>query len=117
LGHKAKKGWIKRLCMHHKINFVALQETKIESIDLFSIKAVWGIYSFDHAVSSLVGNYGGILRILDPNTFIKDHVSSSDYFLAIMGTWAPSSTKLLVISIYAPEELSKKESYGVTYVL
>ncbi|GJY86913.1 RNA-directed DNA polymerase, eukaryota [Tanacetum coccineum] len=43
LGHKDKKGWIRELCFLHKINFVALQETKIESIDLFSIKKLWGL--------------------------------------------------------------------------
>ncbi|GJY75063.1 RNA-directed DNA polymerase, eukaryota [Tanacetum coccineum] len=53
-----------------------------------------------------VGNSGGILCIWDPNMFIKDHVSSLDYF--VMGTWTPSSTKLLIISVYAPQELSEK---------
>ncbi|GJS35527.1 RNA-directed DNA polymerase, eukaryota [Tanacetum coccineum] len=114
LGHKAKKGWINRLCSLHKLNFIALQETKMESIDVISIKSVWGNYSFDHAVSSSVRNSGSILCILDPYMLIKDHVSASDNFLAIMGTWVPSSTKLLVISVYAPQELSKKENYGVT---
>ncbi|GKF57103.1 hypothetical protein Tco_0170640, partial [Tanacetum coccineum] len=69
-----------------KINFVALQETKMEIIDLFSIKMLWGNFAFDHAVSS-----------------------SIDYFLAIMGTWTPTSTKLLVILVYAPQELSEKQ--------
>ncbi|GKE49331.1 RNA-directed DNA polymerase, eukaryota, partial [Tanacetum coccineum] len=41
--------------------------------------------------------------------FIKEHVSSSDYFLAIMGTWTPTATKLLVISVYAPQDLSEKQ--------
>ncbi|GJX06599.1 hypothetical protein Tco_0194531 [Tanacetum coccineum] len=103
-----KVGQTMRLCTQHKINFVALKATKMESIDLFSIKAVWGNYSFDHAMSSSIGNSGDILYIWDPNMFIKDYVSFSDYFLAIMGTWAPSSTKLLIISVYAPQELSEK---------
>ncbi|GKC04917.1 RNA-directed DNA polymerase, eukaryota [Tanacetum coccineum] len=80
LGHKAKKGWIKELYLMHKINFIAIQETKMENIDLFSINMLW------------------------------DHVSSSDYFLAIMGTWTPSSTKLLVISVYAPQEVTEKRA-------
>ncbi|GJU56447.1 RNA-directed DNA polymerase, eukaryota [Tanacetum coccineum] len=84
LGHKAKKRWINELCSKHKINFAAIQETKMESIDLFSIKALWGNLNFNHAVSSAVGNSG------------------------VMGTWTPTSTKLLVISIYAPQELSEK---------
>ncbi|GJZ02093.1 RNA-directed DNA polymerase, eukaryota [Tanacetum coccineum] len=108
LGHKTKKGWIKELCAKHRINFVTLQETKMEKMDLFTIKALWGNLSFDYAVSYSVGNSGGILCVWDHNLFVKDHVSSSNYFLAIMGTWTPTSTKLLIISVYAPQELSEK---------
>ncbi|GJY18718.1 RNA-directed DNA polymerase, eukaryota [Tanacetum coccineum] len=56
IGHKEKKGWIKELCLKHRINFVTLQETKMESIDLFSIKELWGNLTFDHVISSSVGN-------------------------------------------------------------
>nr|GEW21976.1 RNA-directed DNA polymerase, eukaryota, reverse transcriptase zinc-binding domain protein [Tanacetum cinerariifolium] len=52
---KAKKGWIKELCLMHKINSVAIQETKMESIDLFSLKMLWGNLVFDHAVSLSIG--------------------------------------------------------------
>ncbi|GJY39684.1 RNA-directed DNA polymerase, eukaryota [Tanacetum coccineum] len=85
LGNKAKRRWINELCHKHRINFVSLQETKAEDIDLFSIKEVWGNYSFQHVVGSLVGFSGGITCIWDPNRFILDHVSKSDYFVALMG--------------------------------
>nr|GEV35319.1 hypothetical protein [Tanacetum cinerariifolium] len=68
------------------VNFVALQETKMESMDLVTIKALWGNISFDYAYSPSVGNSG-----------------------AVMGTWTPSSTKLLIISVYAPQELIEKK--------
>nr|GFA71377.1 hypothetical protein [Tanacetum cinerariifolium] len=34
----------------------------------------------------------------------------SDYFIAIMGNWHPNNKKLLVISVYAPQELAEKKS-------
>ncbi|GKA06654.1 RNA-directed DNA polymerase, eukaryota [Tanacetum coccineum] len=108
LGNKAKRRWINELCHKHRINFVSLQETKAEDIDLFSIKEVWGNYSFQHVIGPSVGFSGGIACIWDPNRFILDHVSKSDYFVALMGTWTSTSTKLLIISIYAPQELSEK---------
>ncbi|GKC58290.1 RNA-directed DNA polymerase, eukaryota [Tanacetum coccineum] len=61
------------------------------------------------AVSSSVGNSGGILCVWDPNLFIKEHVSFYDYFLAIMGTWTFTSTKLLISSVYAPQDLTEKK--------
>ncbi|GJT01969.1 RNA-directed DNA polymerase, eukaryota [Tanacetum coccineum] len=108
LGNKAKMRWINELCHKHKINFVTLQETKAENIDLCSIKELWGNLFFDHVVGSSVGCSGGIVCVWDPNMFVKDHVSKSDYFVALMGTWIPTSTKLLIISVYAHQELSEK---------
>nr|GFA80938.1 RNA-directed DNA polymerase, eukaryota [Tanacetum cinerariifolium] len=108
LGHKAKKGWIQELNSKYRINFVTLQETKMESIDIFSIKALWGNSSFDYVFSPSVGFSGGILLVWDPNIFIKDSHTISDYFVAIRGNWIPSSTNLLIIYVYAPQELSEK---------
>nr|GEX92825.1 RNA-directed DNA polymerase, eukaryota, nucleotide-binding alpha-beta plait domain protein [Tanacetum cinerariifolium] len=65
LGNKTKKGWIKELCHKPRINYVGIQETKLESIDLFSIKSFWGNLNFDHEISSSVGFSGGILCVWD----------------------------------------------------
>ncbi|GJS24794.1 RNA-directed DNA polymerase, eukaryota [Tanacetum coccineum] len=110
LGKKSKKDWIRELCIKHRVNFLSIQETKMESIDLFSIKAIWGNLNFDYVMSPSVGFSGGIVCVWDPSLFSKHHVSKSDYFVAIMGTWTPSSTKLLLISVYAPQELSEKRA-------
>nr|GEW67145.1 RNA-directed DNA polymerase, eukaryota [Tanacetum cinerariifolium] len=84
LGNKAKRRWIKELCQKHRINFAFIQETKAESISLHTIKDLWGNQMFDHKVSTC------------------------DYFVALMGTWAPTSSKLLIISVYAPQELNER---------
>ncbi|GJW52519.1 RNA-directed DNA polymerase, eukaryota [Tanacetum coccineum] len=85
LGNKAKKGWIQELNTKHRVNFVALQETKMEKMDLFSIKALWGNLSFDYAFSPSIGYSGGILCVWDPRLFVKDNSTVSDSFLAISG--------------------------------
>ncbi|GKB52136.1 RNA-directed DNA polymerase, eukaryota, partial [Tanacetum coccineum] len=72
LGQSAKKQWIRELNTKNKINFVAIQETKLESINLFSIKDLWGNSFFDFSFSSSVGLSGGILSIcLDRH--LSDH--------------------------------------------
>nr|GEW06345.1 putative RNA-directed DNA polymerase, eukaryota, reverse transcriptase zinc-binding domain protein [Tanacetum cinerariifolium] len=40
--------------------------------------------------------------------FVKEQVFTCEYFVALMGTWAPTSSKLLIISVYAPQELNKR---------
>ncbi|GKB50076.1 nucleotide-binding alpha-beta plait domain-containing protein [Tanacetum coccineum] len=61
-------------------------ETKMEKISLFNIKALWGNSLFDYAVSSSVGQSGGLLCVWDPSMFKKDNVTISDSFVAIRGT-------------------------------
>ncbi|GKF67802.1 RNA-directed DNA polymerase, eukaryota [Tanacetum coccineum] len=54
LAQKAKKDWVKELCVKHKVNFLALQETKIEHMELFSLKMCWGNLDFDFVHSDSV---------------------------------------------------------------
>ncbi|GJU01590.1 RNA-directed DNA polymerase, eukaryota [Tanacetum coccineum] len=42
LAQKAKKDWAKELCVKNKVNFLAIQETKMEEIDLFSVQSAVG---------------------------------------------------------------------------
>nr|GEY18578.1 RNA-directed DNA polymerase, eukaryota [Tanacetum cinerariifolium] len=58
LGQKAKKDWARELCVKNKVNFLAIQETKKEKIDLFCVRRCWGNSSFDHLHSNSVGNSG-----------------------------------------------------------
>ncbi|GJU88230.1 RNA-directed DNA polymerase, eukaryota, reverse transcriptase zinc-binding domain protein [Tanacetum coccineum] len=52
---------------------------------------------------------GGVLCVWDSNMFRKGHATVSDYFIAIMGKWVPNDKNLLIISVYAPLELSEKK--------
>nr|GEY28145.1 hypothetical protein [Tanacetum cinerariifolium] len=57
-----------------------------------------------------VGFSGGILYVWDPNCFARDNATISDSFVAVRGTWIPSSTKLMIVFVYAPQDLSEKKS-------
>ncbi|GJR34328.1 RNA-directed DNA polymerase, eukaryota [Tanacetum coccineum] len=109
LGQSTKKSWIRELNRKNKINFAAIQETKLENIDLFSIKALWGNFSYYFASSPLVEFSWGILFVWDPNMFVKHNVTILDYFVAVHGTRVATSTKIIIVSVYAPQDLSKKK--------
>ncbi|GKD71178.1 RNA-directed DNA polymerase, eukaryota, partial [Tanacetum coccineum] len=110
LAQKAKQDWVKKLCLSNKVNFLSLQETKIKNIDLWCIKRCWGNLAFDYVYSEAVGQSGGILSVWDPNKFQKLNHTISDYCTLVRGVWVPNGRKLLIISIYAPQELSKKRN-------
>ncbi|GJZ00088.1 RNA-directed DNA polymerase, eukaryota [Tanacetum coccineum] len=61
-------------------------------------------------VGPSVGNSCGILCLWDPRMFRKLNSTISDYFVMIRGEWIPNGKALLIISIYAPQELSEKKS-------
>ncbi|GKA77636.1 nucleotide-binding alpha-beta plait domain-containing protein [Tanacetum coccineum] len=73
LAQKAKKDWVKELCVRNKVNFLALQETKMENMDLICVKTCWGNLAFDYVHSDSVGNSGGILCVWGPNSFCKSN--------------------------------------------
>ncbi|GJT76664.1 zinc finger, CCHC-type containing protein [Tanacetum coccineum] len=105
LAQRAKKDWVKELCNINKVNFMSLQETKMESVKMFNIKLCWGNFTFDYVYSPSVGYSGGILCVWDPRVFLKSNSMVSDYFVMIRGEWK----KLLIISIHTPQELSEKK--------
>nr|GEW37116.1 RNA-directed DNA polymerase, eukaryota [Tanacetum cinerariifolium] len=57
-----------------------------------------------------VGFSGGILCVWDPNCFVRNNATISDSFVAVCGTWIPPSTKIMIVSVYAPQDLSEKNS-------
>ncbi|GJY07998.1 RNA-directed DNA polymerase, eukaryota [Tanacetum coccineum] len=94
--------------MKNRVSFLSLQETKMVDISAMEVKSIWGNYCFEHVFSEAIGYSGGILCVWDSTVFhIENHITS-DNFVALYGTWKPNKTKLLVISIYAPQALSEK---------
>ncbi|GJW36657.1 RNA-directed DNA polymerase, eukaryota [Tanacetum coccineum] len=108
LAQKAKKDWVKELCVKYKVNFLALQETKMESIDFFNVKMCWGNFGFDYVHSDSVGNSGGILCVWDPNSFRRINTTISDYFVMVRGVWLKTGNNLLIVSVYAPHDMKDK---------
>ncbi|GJW09362.1 RNA-directed DNA polymerase, eukaryota [Tanacetum coccineum] len=108
LGNKAKQGWIQELNIRHRVNLVSIHETKMDNMDLFTIKKLWVNATFDYAFSPSIGYFGGILCVWDPRLFVKDYSLDSDSFLVVSGIWSPTSTKLLIISVYAPHDLNER---------
>ncbi|GJR80795.1 RNA-directed DNA polymerase, eukaryota [Tanacetum coccineum] len=87
LGSKAKKDWIKELNVLHKVNCLALQETKMENFSVMEAKYIWGNSDFAYLSSDSIDN-----------------------FIAVYGTWMPNMSKILIIAIYAPQSVTEKRT-------
>ncbi|GKA40994.1 RNA-directed DNA polymerase, eukaryota, partial [Tanacetum coccineum] len=91
-----------------EVNFLALQETKMNDMHIQCVRACWGNLTFDYVHSAAVGNSGGILCVWDPNFFVKDSVTVSDSFVMIRGIWRHTSQDLLLVVVYAPQDIKEK---------
>nr|GEZ85377.1 RNA-directed DNA polymerase, eukaryota [Tanacetum cinerariifolium] len=111
LNPKAKKDWVKEICVSHKVKFLTLQETKMESITLFDVKCCWDNFAFDHVYSPVVGNSGGILCVWEKSSFKKLNSTVSDYCVMIRGTW---NGEVIVIGDFN-EVRYKNERYGSVF--
>ncbi|GKA60238.1 RNA-directed DNA polymerase, eukaryota [Tanacetum coccineum] len=85
------------------------EETKMENMNLLCVRMCWGNLDFDYARSDSVGNSGGILCVWDPNSFCKHSVTCSDYFVMVRGVWRSTGQLVLLIAVYAPQEVSEKQ--------
>ncbi|GJS63377.1 RNA-directed DNA polymerase, eukaryota [Tanacetum coccineum] len=92
-----------------EVNFLALQETKMEAMEIFCVRACWGNLTFDYVHSAAVGNSGGILCVWDSNSFSKDSVTMSDSFVMVRGVWRLTGQKCLLIAVYAPQDAKEKQ--------
>nr|GEY38350.1 RNA-directed DNA polymerase, eukaryota [Tanacetum cinerariifolium] len=106
LGNKAKKEWVNELTNNNKLNFIAIQETKMEKVSHMDVKFMWGNSNYDYVFSESVRNSGGILCIWDESIFRKYYVTISNSFVAIYEKRIPNKTKILIVSIYAPQQPS-----------
>ncbi|GKB86694.1 RNA-directed DNA polymerase, eukaryota [Tanacetum coccineum] len=110
LGSKAKKDWIRELLVKYRVNFLSLQETKGSTVSDMDVKMFWGNSCFEYTFSEALGLSGGIISVWDPSVFHFENHTVSDNFITLYGLWKPTKTKLLVISVYAPQALSEKRT-------
>nr|GEW67986.1 RNA-directed DNA polymerase, eukaryota [Tanacetum cinerariifolium] len=108
LGHKTKNEWVKELNIKHKVNFLALQETKMDRVNHMDVKFIWGNSNYQYVSGDSGGSSGGILCLWVATIFKKDYATVSDNFIAIYGTWISNNSKVLIVVIYAPQSLSHK---------
>ncbi|GJW87974.1 thaumatin-like protein 1 [Tanacetum coccineum] len=83
-----KKEWVKGLSNIIELNFIAIQETKMEKVSHMDVKFMWGNSNYDYVFSEAAGNSGGILCIWEESFFKKDYVCTiSDILLetGVMG--------------------------------
>jgi len=108
LGGSLKKNKIKELIRNHGVDFMAIQETKLENVSPALSYKLWGSQNCNWAFLPSEGNSGGILSLWN-NTISKLIFSfSGDGFVGVCLEWGVLATRCFVVNIYSKCDLVAK---------
>jgi exonuclease III len=83
LGGVLKRRNIKELIRRHRIDFLALQETKMEEISDSFCQALWGNDCCDWVFLPAVGNSGGLLSLWNKEKASKVFHFTGEGFIGV----------------------------------
>ena len=120
LGGREKKRCLRNLGRKFNLHILGILETKLETLNDFTITAIWGRHLRAWYVVSSLGLSRGILCIWNPDLFYVSScsVAMNGRILHIEGTFTRSNLDCLVSFAYAPNVGNLKNelwNYLVTF--
>ncbi|KAJ0454037.1 putative RNA-directed DNA polymerase [Helianthus annuus] len=109
LGVSEKQRWVKELKLKHGIGFMALQESKRESISPADLAGFWGSRNFAFDSVDSAGYSGGLVCLWDVARFSVSSVVKNRNYLLIRGKLVGSDSVLNVLNVYAPQGVPAKK--------
>ncbi|XP_019451799.1 PREDICTED: uncharacterized protein LOC109353895 [Lupinus angustifolius] len=108
LGSGIKRRGIRELVVKNGVDFLAIQETKMEVVDDKLCFSVWGNQHCNWDFIPSVGRSGGILSIWDDLKFSRLSTVRGSGFLAIVGKWLLDSSICCLVNVYSPNQFHQK---------
>ncbi|GMI75114.1 hypothetical protein HRI_001180700 [Hibiscus trionum] len=108
---REKKKAIRDSCRRCKANFLFLQETKVESIQLADVRKIWPRNNSDFAVSPACGSAGGLLSIWDKEFFTASEIIIKRRFIILLGSVNETNFRCGLINTYGPSVDAEKEGF------
>ncbi|GLU05148.1 hypothetical protein SLE2022_222640 [Rubroshorea leprosula] len=110
LGSMLKRKEIAKLVRKERPDFLFIQETKLEEVDVALCKMLWNSDDFDWVMGKSVGSSGGLLSIWNKRSFVKQRVIEGNGFIEIPGEWGNQHIKCNFVNVYAPCDRQRKAS-------
>ncbi|KAL8499456.1 hypothetical protein ACS0TY_022426 [Phlomoides rotata] len=108
LGSKAKRRECRELISRYNIDFCCIQETKLEMVDSFVCRAIWGQGNFNWSFKPSEGRAGGIISIWNSDKFICSSSWFMEDAIVVNGFWKSDDSHCVIINVYAPCPLPKR---------
>ncbi|GKV49313.1 hypothetical protein SLEP1_g56069 [Rubroshorea leprosula] len=110
VGWVVEKKEVRRLVQGEKPDFLFLQETKLEKVDVGICRQLWNSYEVDWVAKGSSGASGGLLCMWDSRRFVRRQDFSGDGFVGLVGEWGANKRQYSLINVYGPNDRQKKAS-------
>ncbi|GLU11953.1 hypothetical protein SLE2022_286700 [Rubroshorea leprosula] len=100
LGNSVKRKDLRKIVSGEHVNFLMIQETKLETIDENLCRSIWGQEGFEWYAKSADGRSGGLLCIWDSYLFKKIDLIERDGFISVEGLWGANKTSCCFLNVY-----------------
>ncbi|MCH82424.1 hypothetical protein A2U01_0003230 [Trifolium medium] len=108
LGNYVKRRRIKELIQTHKVDFMAIQETKLEDITEALCFSLWGGFDCEWAFLPAAGNSGGILSLWRKTNSSLIFTFIGEGFVGVCLEWGVAKKICYVVNVYAKCDLNAK---------
>ncbi|GKU90659.1 hypothetical protein SLEP1_g4626 [Rubroshorea leprosula] len=103
-----KKRHLRELVKKEKVDFLAIQETKLGGLDNRISRSVWGTDEVDWVAKDAVGMSGGIACFWNSKVIRAARILEGEHFIGIKGLWCPNNEQIVFINVYSPCQLPRK---------
>jgi mannosylglycoprotein endo-beta-mannosidase len=117
LGSRVKRRKICDLIRRENIDFMAIQETKMEAFSEFFVANLWGNSACGWASYPAVGNSGGIISIWNKVKFSLIFTFSGDGFVGVCLDVLAKNRKCFVINVYAKCTIRDKRTLWASIIM
>ncbi|GKU89920.1 hypothetical protein SLEP1_g3989 [Rubroshorea leprosula] len=108
LGGIVKRKEVGKLIREERPDFLFLQETKLERIDVGICKLLWNSDEFEWVAKASFGASGGLLCLWDRRNFVKREEFTGDGYVGISGVWGVNKQQCSLINVYGPNDRQKR---------
>ncbi|WJX47013.1 hypothetical protein P8452_33752 [Trifolium repens] len=117
LGGAVKRNSIKELLRKEKVQFLAVQETKMESLSDEFCYGLWGGEDCQWVYLPSVGNSGGLLSIWCKSSASLIFSFVGETFIGVCLEWGASKLRCFIVNVYSKCDISGKRSLWESLVM
>jgi len=112
-----KKNKVRNLVLHNKVDFLALQETKLEEITPSLCYSIWGNEDCMWAFRASKGSSGGILSIWSKSSAELLFSFQGDGYVGVCLEWGVEKIRVIIVNVYSKCDLEAKRRLWEALVL